>query len=150
MLALYTLLFVRLSVWRKLALYRNDWTDRAGFWHRGFLPPILHCVIKRNLGTSKNKGGPTWLWNFVPNSGHRKFSLRQVDLVVNKPRRPLTCWQHLRRSTRRGWTHTVITRPSAVMSSLHYFLLRICFTTCSKSCAAVDKISTLTQHVAQR
>ena len=47
--------------------------NRVGFWHRGFLLSILHCV-KGNSGILKNKGN--FLWNFVPNvpnSGHRKF-----------------------------------------------------------------------------
>jgi len=49
---------------------RNGRTNRAGFWCGGFLRPILHCV-KRKSVTSKNKG--TFLRNFVPNSGLRKF-----------------------------------------------------------------------------
>jgi len=36
----------------------------------GFLPPILHCV-KRKSGYLLNEA--TSLWNFVPNSGLRKF-----------------------------------------------------------------------------
>ena len=32
------------SVRHKLRFYRNDWTNRAGFWHGGFLPPVLHRV----------------------------------------------------------------------------------------------------------
>jgi len=36
-----------LSVHQKSAFYRNDWTNRAGFWHGGFLPLIPHCVIRR-------------------------------------------------------------------------------------------------------
>ena len=35
-------LSVHLSVCHKLVLYRNDSTNRAGFWQGGFLPPILH------------------------------------------------------------------------------------------------------------
>jgi len=29
------------SVRHKPVVYRNDWTNRAGFWHGGFLPPIV-------------------------------------------------------------------------------------------------------------
>jgi len=39
-------LSVRSSVRHKPVLYRNDWTNRAGFWYGGFLPPIPHCVLK--------------------------------------------------------------------------------------------------------
>jgi len=50
--------------------------ESSWFWHGSFLPPVLHCV-KRNLGISKNKG--TSIWNFVPNSGLRKFLLWHID-----------------------------------------------------------------------
>jgi len=36
-----------LSVRRKPVFYRNDWTNRGGFWHGGFLPPIPHCSIRK-------------------------------------------------------------------------------------------------------
>jgi len=39
-------LSVRSSVRHKPVLYRNDWTNRAGFWYGGFLPPIPHCALK--------------------------------------------------------------------------------------------------------
>jgi len=29
-------------------VYRNDWTNRAGFWHGGFFPPIPLCVIRKS------------------------------------------------------------------------------------------------------
>ena len=38
---------VRLSVCYKPVLYRNGWTNRAGYWHGGFLPSIPHCVIRK-------------------------------------------------------------------------------------------------------
>ena len=63
-------LSVRLSVRHKSVFYRNGWTNRTGFWHVSFLPSVLHCV-KGNSVISKNKGTP--LWNFVLNSGLRKF-----------------------------------------------------------------------------
>ena len=37
---------VRQSVRHKPVLCRNDWTNRAGFWHGGFVPPIPNCVIR--------------------------------------------------------------------------------------------------------
>ena len=36
-----------LSLRRKPVFYRNDWTNRGGFWHGGFLPPIPHCSIRK-------------------------------------------------------------------------------------------------------
>jgi len=38
-------LCVCVSVHYKPVLYRNDWTDRAGFWHGGCLPSFLHCAL---------------------------------------------------------------------------------------------------------
>jgi len=40
-------LFVCLSVCHKSVFYRNIWTDRADFWHGGFLRPIVHCVLRK-------------------------------------------------------------------------------------------------------
>ena len=37
------------SVCHKSVFYRNRWTNRAGFWHISFLPPVIHCV-KRKFG----------------------------------------------------------------------------------------------------
>ena len=39
-------LSVCLSIRHKLVMYRNDWTNRFGFWHGGFLPAIPHCVLR--------------------------------------------------------------------------------------------------------
>jgi len=58
------------SVRHKSVFYRNGSTNRAGFWHVSFLPPVLHCVSGNSV-ISKNKG--TSLWNFVLNSGLRRF-----------------------------------------------------------------------------
>ena len=69
-LAMGMCLSVRLSVRHKSVFYRNGWTNRAGFWHLSFLPPVLHRV-KRKFGYFQNKG--TSFWNFVQNSGLRKF-----------------------------------------------------------------------------
>jgi len=61
-----------LSVRHKSVFYRNGWTNRAGFWHVSFLLPVLHCVKRKyGYGYLQNKG--TSLWNFVLNSGLRKF-----------------------------------------------------------------------------
>jgi len=48
-------------------LYRNGCTDRGDIFLAGFPQPMLRYV----LGYLRNKG--TSLWNFVPNSGLRKF-----------------------------------------------------------------------------
>jgi len=83
MLALYLLsLCVRLSV-----LYRNDWTNRTGIWHGGFLSPIPHCVI-RKLG-------------HVQTLVRRKF--RRDNSIALSTTRPSSvvvadsrvCWRHL-------------------------------------------------------
>ena len=47
---------VRLSVRHKSEFYRNGWTNRAGFWHVSFLPPVVHCV-KRKFGLRKFSHG---------------------------------------------------------------------------------------------
>jgi len=46
-IAMALCLSVCLSVCHKSVFYRNGWTNRAGFWPGSFLPPILHCVIKK-------------------------------------------------------------------------------------------------------
>jgi len=38
---------VCLSVCHRSVFYRNGWTNRAGFWHGSFLPPVLHCVDRK-------------------------------------------------------------------------------------------------------
>jgi len=88
----------------KPVLYRNEWTDRAGFWRGSFLRPILHCVV-RKFGYLQNKG--TFLRNFVSNSGLRKFRHGKSIVLSIKLIDAPACWPHLLRSTRNGWTHIV-------------------------------------------
>ena len=102
MLARYTLsLCVRLSVCHKPVLYRNDWTNRAGFRHGGFLPPVSHCVVRKCGHLQKSR---TSLWDFVPNSRLRKIrhgksiALSTTLVVVVVDGR--ACWQHLYDSRR--------------------------------------------------
>jgi len=57
-------------VCHKSVLYRNCWTNRAGFWH-GTSFHLSQTVLKGNAGISKNRG--TSLWKFVLNSGLGKF-----------------------------------------------------------------------------
>ena len=35
------------SVCHKSEFYRDGWTNRAGFRHGSFLPPMLHCVERK-------------------------------------------------------------------------------------------------------
>jgi len=53
---------VCVRVCHKSESYRNGWVFGMG--------PVLHCVI-RKLEHPQNEG--TSLWNFIPNSGLRKF-----------------------------------------------------------------------------
>jgi len=43
------------TVRHKPVLCRNDWTNRAGFWHGGSLPSIPYCVL-RKFGYVKKRG----------------------------------------------------------------------------------------------
>jgi len=55
----------------KSVFYWKRWTDQAGFWHRGFSSSQSCAVFKGNSGIYKYEGSS--LWNFVLNSGLRKF-----------------------------------------------------------------------------
>jgi len=35
------------SVYHKPVVYQNDWTNRAGFWHGSFIPPLPHCAVRK-------------------------------------------------------------------------------------------------------
>ena len=44
---------VSVSLCHKPALHPIGWTDQAGFYHRGFLQHVLHCVVREfGYGTS--------------------------------------------------------------------------------------------------
>ena len=73
--------WVRLYVRHKLVLYRNNWTNRAGFWHGDFSPNILHCVL-RKFGYLQKLG-----YFPVEVCSKLRISPRQVDRVANKTRR---------------------------------------------------------------
>ena len=75
---------VHLSVCVVSVLYRNDWTNRAGFWHGGFLPPITHYLLRRFVYLQKLAYFPLGL---CPKLRTWKISPRQVDRVVNRTRR---------------------------------------------------------------
>jgi len=75
----------RLSVCHKPVLYRNDWTNRAGFWDGGFFQhyPTL-CY--RETRESPKEGYFSWTKKILP---------RQVDRVVNKTGRRSSLRPHL-------------------------------------------------------
>ena len=93
-----------LSVRRKPVFYRNDWTNRGGFWHGGFLPPIPHCSIRKCGYLQKLEYFPLDLCPKLRTFG--KISPRQVDRVVNntprRRRRSSLSTTPIRQSTSRG------------------------------------------------
>jgi len=74
---------VCLSVRHKPVLYRNDWTNRADFWHGGFFLPTPDCLI-RKIGYGISTNLATSLLNFVPNSGLSKFRNRKSIALSTK------------------------------------------------------------------
>jgi len=73
--------------------YLNDWTNRADFWHEASLHMSVCC---REIWISPKIG--YFLWDFVPNSGLRKFRQGKsialsTKLVVFVDSR--VCWWHL-------------------------------------------------------
>ena len=92
-----------------------------------------------HFDTSENKG--TSLWNFVPNSGLRKFHhgkspASSTKLVVDS----WACWQHLYDSMSCGCLLQVLTQPSNSITS-------ICYGSVAQLVSTVDKILT---HIAYR
>jgi len=73
--------------------YRNEWTNRAGFGTGASFHPS-YAVFEENSGISKNKG--TSLWNFVPNTGLRKFCFG-ISIVETCYRLSSTTWRHSER-----------------------------------------------------
>ena len=73
-------------VCHKSVFYRNGWTNRAGFGMWASFHPS-YTALKGNSVISQNKG--TSLWNFVLNSGLRKFrhGIRHGISIVE------TCYQ---------------------------------------------------------
>jgi len=92
---------VRLSVRHRPVLYRNDWANRAGFWHGGFLS---QTVLTYN---------EIWVFPKIRVLPYKtlfqtttvKISPRQVDRVVNKTRRRRSSllMTPIRQSTSRGF-----------------------------------------------
>jgi len=75
----------------------SKWLDESSwfFWHRGFLPPISYCALRKFGYLQKLGYSPLAL---VPNSGLRKFhhgtsiafSTKLVVVVDGR-----SCWRHL-------------------------------------------------------
>ena len=109
-------------VCHKPMLYRNDWTNRAGFWHGGFLPSTLHCVVRKSLSPKiKNLS----LWNFATNRG-KSIALSTKLVVVVDCR---VCWWHVYDNRVVAVYYKSVN--SNVILYFHYFdLLWICCTTC--------------------
>jgi len=76
---------VHLSVTNR-CFFRNDWTNQAGCWHGGYLPPIPHCecVVRKFGYLERLRYFPLELFPKLP---AQMISPRQVDRVVNKTRR---------------------------------------------------------------
>ena len=70
--------YVCLSVRHKSILYRNDWTNRAGFWHGGFLPTVTHCY-KEIWAPPGSKIRIYFSLELCLRLRTLKISLRQVD-----------------------------------------------------------------------
>jgi len=119
-----------LPVCHEPVLYRNDWTNRASFWHGGFLLSIRCCVIRKYAYLQKSGYFPLGLFpelrtleNFATASRsrcqqHSSSSSSTVEFVDD------TCT-----TIDESWLFT--TSRSTVTLWLHYWdLLRICCTTC--------------------
>jgi len=88
-------------------LYRNDWTNQAGFQHSGLLRSILHCVLKKFVHIQNILGTLSQTLHF------KKFrhglSIVAKCFQRNSTKVGAQCeklsWQYLRRSTfdRRPW-----------------------------------------------
>ena len=109
-------LSVCLSVCHKPVLYQNRWTDGAHFWYGGFYR--LNIIIIKEIRLSPK----IRLWNFVPNSGLRKFrhvasidatccqlvGQRQTFTAINKRLSLVVRWTTF---DRRRWTVYHTNRP---------------------------------------
>jgi len=75
-------------------------------WLLAWKLSFTYCTLRyKKLSISKYKG--TSVWNFVLNSGLRKFFQGRSIVLSTKLADSRVCWRHLWRSTRRGWTHVV-------------------------------------------
>jgi len=89
---------VRVSVTSRCSIETTERIELV--WQVSVLPPVLQCV-KRKFGYLQNKG--TFLWNFVVNSGLKKFC-HGISIVE-------TCYQF---NSRKVDAQSVINWPSSV------------------------------------
>jgi len=73
-------------------LYRNSWTNRAGFWHGCFLPPMPQEIRKITGIPPKLRFFPS---EFSPNSGLRKFRHDTSIALSTELVDAEACWRHL-------------------------------------------------------
>ena len=117
------------SVRHEPVLHQKNWTNRAGFWHGGFLTPIPPCAVKKFGYLQKLRN---FSLELCTKFRTQKISSRQVDRVVNKTRcrrrrRSSLLTTSIRQSTSRG----CLLQVGHCNPKLHYFdLLWICCTTC--------------------
>ena len=127
------------SVRHKSEFYRNGWTNRAGFGMGA-----SYTVLQGNSGrpTSENKS-----MKFAPNSGRTNFATaNRSSCQQNSSTVELADHTYDNRRVVAGRTQFITCR-STVTFWLHYFeLFSICATTCSYSCAAVNRILTGTRR----
>jgi len=107
---------------------RNVWTNRAGLGHKGFLRPVIRCVV-RKFKHLKNKG--TFTSNSVLNTALKNIATVRRSLQVATACKQSSstvelCWPNLRRSTRlaRPSLSSIlfVTRPSIVIwKNIHSF-----------------------------
>ena len=62
-------------------MYRNDWTNRAGFFSAWRLPSSYPTVCFKKIPISPTLAVLRSLWNVVPSSGLRKFR-HGISIVV--------------------------------------------------------------------
>ena len=127
-------LFVR----HKPVMYRNNWTNRADFWHRAFLPPDPHCAI-RKYGYPKKLG--YFSLELVPNFGLRKFRHGKSVVLPTKLFDGRACWRCLydNRPVVVVYYTSVNCNP---LTPLCRFVATLLYNLFLYSCAAFGKVST--------
>jgi len=136
---------VCLSVNHSQIFYRNDWTNRAGFWLGGFLLYILHC-FERKSGYFQNEG--TSLWNFVPGFGLRKIeSCRGIECQRREQRAPKAQRHRLQRDRTIAasrsiflilWVRGVHTTTTFTLF-VRVYAMALCLSVCLTVCPSVTK-----------
>ena len=88
-------------------LYQSGWTNRAGFWHDSFLPPVRHCV-QRKFGYLRKHGSPLGTSSQTPDLDSAASAYRSSKRVIELARQS----GHSERDKlgRRRWTKLTIPR----------------------------------------